>query len=51
MKYKGPIRNIPDELVKKYTMNRKIKIYDYYCEEEIKKKNIWDQELIKEKLT
>jgi hypothetical protein len=43
---KGPIRNIPEKLIKEYTMNGKIPIYDFYFKEKLTDKIIWNDELI-----
>lgn len=45
---KGPVKNIPKELINLYTLNGKIPIYNDYLEEDNDNKIIWDDILIKD---
>lgn len=47
---KGPIKDIPNELIKDYTMNGRIPIYDFYIEENTNTKILWNSELIEKLL-
>ena len=42
----GPIKDIPIDLINEFTLNKKIPVYDFYFEDNITKKIIWDNKLI-----
>ena len=44
--YKGPHKNIPDDLLEEYTLHGKIPVYDWYFDESNGKHTNWDEECI-----
>jgi len=43
----GPIKEIPENMIDEYTINGKIPIHDWYCDDSVATEIIWSKEMIK----